>query len=234
VGEDVHRPRSGIIGGPVPPAAVIFDHDGLTLDTEQAWTRAERTLFEHYGRRFTDDHKRDLLGSSREIAAAKLERILELPGRGAALMDELHDIVMDEVLRGAPPLRGARELVAELRAHGVPVGLASNSPRVFVDRALGVAGMAGAFDVTVAGDEVPAPKPQPDGYLAAARALGAEPGDCVALEDSNTGVAAARAAGMVVIGVPSFPGVELPDAHVVAASLADPVVRRTLGLRAAA
>ena len=143
----------------MPPAAVIFDHDGLTLDTEQAWTRAEGTLFERYGRRFTDDHKRDLLGSSREVAAVKLERILELPGRGSGLMDELHDIVMEEVLRGAPPMPGARELVAELRAYGVPVGLASNSPRVFVDRALGVAGMAEAFDVTVAGDEVPAPKP---------------------------------------------------------------------------
>jgi HAD superfamily hydrolase (TIGR01509 family) len=218
----------------VPPAAVIFDHDGLTLDTEQAWTRAEHTLFSRYDARFTDDHKRDLLGSSSAMAAAKLERILRRPGQGAALMDELHDIVMDEVLNGAPAMPGARELVAELRALGVPVGLASNSPRVFVDRALGVAGMLGAFDVTVAGDEVPAPKPAPDSYLAAARALGAQPRACIALEDSDTGVAAARAAGMTVIGVPSFPGVELPEAHVVARSLADPVVRGALGLRAAA
>ena len=218
----------------MPPAAVIFDHDGLTLDTEQAWTRAEHALFARHGRRFTDDHKRDLLGSSSAVAAAKLERILERPGRGTELMDELHDIVMEEVLHGAPPLPGARELVAELRALGVPVGLASNSPRVFVERALSVAGMLGAFDVTVAGDEIPAPKPAPDAYLAAARALGAEPADCVALEDSNTGVAAARAAGMSVIGVPSFPGVELTQAHVIARSLADPVVREALGLRAAA
>jgi HAD superfamily hydrolase (TIGR01509 family) len=219
---------------PVPPAAVIFDHDGLTLDTEQAWTRAERTLFARRGARFTDDHKRDLLGSSSAVAAAKLERILALPGRGIELMGELHDIVMEELLAGAPPMPGARELVAELRGLGIPVGLASNSPRVFVERALGVAGMLGAFDVTVAGDEVPAPKPAPDAYLAAARALGAEPADCVALEDSNTGVAAARAAGMSVIGVPSFPGVELVEADVVARSLTDPVVRETLGLRAAA
>jgi HAD superfamily hydrolase (TIGR01509 family) len=219
---------------PVPPAAVIFDHDGLTLDTEQAWTRAERTLFARRGARFTDDHKRDLLGSSSAVAAAKLERILALPGRGIELMGELHEIVMEELLTGAPPMPGARELVAELRGVGIPVGLASNSPRVFVERALGVAGMLGAFDVTVAGDEVPAPKPAPDAYLAAARALGAEPADCVALEDSNTGVAAARAAGMSVIGVPSFPGVELVEADVVARSLTDPVVRETLGLRAAA
>jgi HAD superfamily hydrolase (TIGR01509 family) len=218
----------------MPPAAVIFDHDGLTLDTEQAWTRAETTLFARYGRVFGPDHKRDLLGTSREAAAAKLERILELPGRGAALVDELHVLVMDEVPRGAPPMPGAPELLAALRARGVPVGLASNSPRVFVDLALETAGMPGAFDVTVAGDEVAVPKPAPDAYLAAARALGAPAAACVALEDSNTGVAAARAAGMLVIGVPSFPGVELPGAHLVASSLEDPAVWRTLELRAAA
>jgi beta-phosphoglucomutase-like phosphatase (HAD superfamily) len=105
---------------------------------------------------------------------------------------------------------------------------------VFVDRALGIAGMLDTFDVTVAGDEVPLPKPAPDGYLAAARALGADPTACVALEDSNTGVAAAVAAGMYVVGVPSFPGVELLDAHLVAPSLEDPAVLALLGLRAAA
>lgn len=218
----------------MPPAAVIFDHDGLTLDTEQAWTRAETTLFASYGRRFTAGHKRDLLGSSREVAAGKLERILALPGRGPGLMDELHDRVMAEVVRGAPPMPGARELVAELRARGVPVGLASNASREFVDHALGHAGMAGAFDVTVAGDEVTAPKPAPDVYLAAARALAAEPAGCVALEDSATGVAAARAAGMLVIGVPSLPGMDLPEADLVVGSLTDRAVRRTLGLLAVA
>jgi HAD superfamily hydrolase (TIGR01509 family) len=216
------------------PAAVIFDNDGLTLDTEQAWTRAEIALFARHGSVFTDDHKREMLGSSRSAGAVKLERLLGRPGRGPALMDELHDIVMDEVARGAPPKPGALALVAALRERGVPVGLASNSARVFVDRALGIAGMLDAFDVTVAGDEVPLPKPAPDGYLAAARALGADPAACVALEDSNTGVAAALAAGMYVVGVPSFPGVELLDAHLVVPSLEDPAVLAVLGLRAAA
>jgi HAD superfamily hydrolase (TIGR01509 family) len=216
------------------PAAVIFDNDGLTLDTEQAWTRAEIALFARHGSVFTDDHKRELLGSAREVAAGKLERLMDQPGRGLALMDELHDIVMEEVARGAPPKAGALALIAALRERGVPIGLASNSPRVFVDRALGIAGMLDTFDVTVAGDEVPLPKPAPDGYLAAARALGADPAACVALEDSNTGVAAALAAGMYVIGVPSFPGVELLDAHLVAPSLEDAAVLAVLGLRAAA
>jgi len=141
---------------------------------------------------------------------------------------------MEEVGRGAPAMPGAKELVAALRERGVPVGLASNSPRAFVDLALEAAGMQDAFDVTVAGDEVSRHKPAPDGYLAAARALGADPAHCIALEDSNTGVAAAKAAGMFVIGVPSFPGVVLADADLVAGSLHDPAVYAALGLRAAA
>src|SRR3954463_9061315 len=204
------------------PAAVVFDNDGLTLDTEQAWTRAEESLFRRYGRAFTDDHKRDLLGTSRAIAAAKLERHLGRPGAGDALMDELHDLAMDELDHGVPAMPGASELVAALRAAGIPVGLATNSARDFADKALRSAGLLHAFDVTVSADEVSRPKPAPDLYLAAARALGAAPGDCVALEDSNTGVAAAKAAGMTVVGVPSFPGVELARADVVATSLRDP------------
>ncbi|HSD79360.1 MAG TPA: HAD-IA family hydrolase, partial [Solirubrobacteraceae bacterium] len=93
---------------------------------------------------------------------------------------------------------------------------------------------AGAFDVTVAGDEVANPKPAPDGYLAAAAALGAEPAACVALEDSPPGVAAAKAAGMLVVGVPSFPGVALDGADLVAGSLREPAVLAAVGLRAAA
>jgi HAD superfamily hydrolase (TIGR01509 family) len=221
----------------MPPAAVVFDNDGLTLDTEQAWTRAEALLFARYGAAFTDDHKRDLLGSSRAVAAAKLEGHLEGGAgsvSGLALVDELFDLVMVELDHGAPPMPGAVELLRALRAAGTPVGLASNSPRAFVDKALTVAGLHGRFDVTVAGDEVAHAKPAPDGYLAAAAALGADPATCVALEDSCTGVAAARAAGMTVIGVPSFPGVVLDGADLVAQSLRDPRVAAALGLRAAA
>lgn len=217
-------------GPAAPPLAVIFDNDGLLLDTEGAWTRAEVTLFERRGREFTIEHKRSLLGSSRAIASAKLEAMLELPpGAGPALMGELAELVWDEVGDGAPPMPGAVALLEALRAQGVPIALASNSGRAFVDRVLGIAGLAGAFDTTVAGDEVAAPKPAPDIYLDAARRLGAPPERCVALEDSPTGVAAATAAGMFVIGVPSVEGVDLP-ADLVVASLADPVVPRALGL----
>jgi HAD superfamily hydrolase (TIGR01509 family) len=211
-------------------AAAVFDHDGLTLDTEQAWTRAEKALFANHGATFTLDHKRDLLGSSRAVAAARIERHLGLPGRGEALMDELHELVMDELQRGAPPMPGAVALLAALRARGVPVGLASNSATDFVDRALAGAGLRDAFDAVLTADRVARPKPAPDVYLAAAEALGAPPERCVALEDSQTGVAAARAAGMTVVGVPSLPGVALDAADLVAPSLTDPRVWAMLGL----
>ena len=141
---------------------------------------------------------------------------------------------MTELERGAPPQPGAVELVAELRARGTPVGLASNSPREFVERALAVSGMAGAFDSVLTGGEVASPKPAPDVYLESCARLGADPGRSVALEDSPTGVASAVAAGMLVIGVPSLEGVDLSDAPIVAPSLRDAAVRRAVGLALAA
>ena len=90
--------------------------------------------------------------------------------------------------------------------------------------------MAELFEVVVAADDVPEPKPSPDVYLRACELLGAEPSRSIALEDSPTGVASARAAGMFVIGIPSFPGVVLDGADLVGESLADPLVRRALGL----
>ena len=210
---------------------MIFDNDGLTLDTEHTWTRAEAALYARYGTEFTLDHKREMLGTSGVKSALTMERHLGQPGRGDALRVELRDLVHGELDgAGVEPMPGAVELLDALRDAGVPVGLATNSGREFATRALRGAGVLDRFDVVVSAEDVEQPKPAPDIYLAAAAALGAEPAECVALEDSETGVAAARAAGMVVIGVPSFPGIDLSAAHVVAPSLTDPRVWRRLGL----
>jgi HAD superfamily hydrolase (TIGR01509 family) len=126
---------------------------------------------------------------------------------------------------------GARELIGALRDHGVPIGLATNSGREFATRALRSAGVLDCFDAVVSAEEVAHPKPAPDVYLeAAARVGAADPASCVALEDSETGVAAARAAGMTVVGVPSFPGLRLDAANLVVPSLADPRVWELLDL----
>ncbi len=218
---------------PGPFQAIVFDNDGLLLDTEEAWTRAEEDIFERYGRSFTMEHKRSLLGSSRTIAAAKLEAMLDRPGQGDALMDELHELVMDEALRGTPPRPGALDLLKALQATGAPVGLASNSSRAFVERTLGGAGLLnGHFATIVTADDVQHPKPAPDLYLAACAALDADPTESAALEDSAPGVASAHAAGMFVIAVPYFPETTFPEADLTAPSLAHPAVIAALGLDA--
>jgi HAD superfamily hydrolase (TIGR01509 family) len=207
------------------PAAVLFDNDGLLLDTEVLWTRAEIVLFERRGATFTIEHKRDLIGSSGPVAEAKVERMLGLPGEGPALMAELHELVMEEARGGVEPMPGA---LALLEAITVPIGVASNSPRSFVERTLDVSGLRDRFGCILSADDVAHPKPAPDLYIELARGLGADPAQCVALEDSPTGVAAARAAGAFVIGVPSLEGIVLDDADLVAASLADPRVAARL------
>jgi len=211
-------------------AAVVFDNDGLLLDTEGAWTRAETALFSHHGAVFTAEHKRDLIGSSHTVAAAKLEVMLDQPGRGQALFAELDALVMEEARSDVLPRPGAVELIAALQEAGVPIAVASNSRRAFLDRALATAGVAALFAVTVAGDEVPRPKPWPDIYLEACRRLGADPTRSVGLEDSPTGAQAASAAGLTVVGVPYLPDMDIPAADVRAVTLADAVVLEACGL----
>ncbi len=215
-----------------PPAAVILDNDGLTLDSESVWTRAEVALFELRGREFTHAHKLELVGSAGPIAEAKLERMLGAPaGAGEAILRELGDLVVAELERGCEPMPGALDLIAALRAASVPFALCSNSPRRVVDAALRGSGLTGTFAVTIAGDEVATGKPAPDPYLAAAAGLGVDPRLCVAIEDSPTGAASARAAGMRVLGVPSVPGVELgASVDATFTSLEDAALWRDLGL----
>ena len=213
------------------PEAVVFDNDGLLLDTESVWTRAEQDLFERRGLEFTPAHKRELVGTSAEIAGGILEQRLGEPGRAAALIEELNELVIAELEHGVEAMVGARDLLHTLKQRGTPLGLVSNSPLAFVERSLQIVGFHDRFDVVLSAHEVAAPKPSPDPYLEACRRLGVEPGPhVVALEDSPTGVAAARAAGLTVIGVPSIEGVELAEAHEIAESLLDAVVVRRLAL----
>ena len=214
-----------------PPEAVVFDNDGLLLDTESVWTRAEEDLFARRDLEFTLADKRELVGTSAEIAGSVLERRLGEPGRAAELIEELNALVVAELEHGVEAMLGARELLHALRQRGTPIALVSNSPLVFVRRSLELAGFRDHFDVVLSAHEVVAPKPAPDPYLEACRRLGVEPGpEVVALEDSPTGVAAARAAGLTVIGVPSIDGVTLDEAHHLAESLLDAVVARRLVL----
>ena len=211
------------------PRAVLFDNDGLILNTEDVWTRGEQQLFEARGLIFTNDHKRELIGQSAENAGRLLEQRLGEPAKD--LIAELDAIVLAELEHGVEEMVGATELLVALRGHGVPIGLVSNSPRQFIEKAINSVGYAPHFDVVVSAHEVARPKPAPDPYLEACRMLGEEPGlDIFAFEDSPSGVTAAVAAGLTVFGVPSFAGITLDEAHHLAETLADAHILEYMGL----
>lgn len=203
------------------PHAVVFDCDGLLLETESRWTIAEQALFERYGGRFTLEFKQRMLGTSREVSSVLLADELGLPIEDApALGQELDEGFADALAaHGAEPMPGVVELLAELE-QVVPLGVASNNGERAVRLALELAGVGHHFDVVVCAGGALMGKPAPDVYLAAAAALGADASTVIALEDSVTGATAARAAGCFTIAVPSFPGSELP-AHAVYGSLAE-------------
>ncbi|HVD38764.1 MAG TPA: HAD family phosphatase, partial [Solirubrobacterales bacterium] len=161
------------------PDAVVFDNDGLLLDTESVWTRAEEDLFERRGLEFTPADKLELVGTSAEIAGGILERRLGERGRAEELLEELNALVVAELEHGVEAMVGARELLERLREQGVPIGLVSNSPLRFVKRSIEIVGFEGLFDVVLSAHEVAAPKPAPDPYLEACRRLGVEPGPSV-------------------------------------------------------
>ena len=212
-----------MIGGPGwSPAAVVFDCDGLLVDTESCWTAAESELFARRGLTFSGGEKAQLVGASIPSACAWLAGRFGDGTSAEQVGAELLTLVDAVVARAAEPMPGAPELVAAVRAR-VPAAVASNSTRELLDHALARGGFATTFAITVAADEVGSPKPDPELYLTACERLQAAPADCLAFEDSATGLRAATTAGLRTVAVPSLPGARL-DADVAVTSLADPAL----------
>jgi HAD superfamily hydrolase (TIGR01509 family) len=198
---------------------VIFDMDGLLLDTELLWHSAEVELFRRHGGEFTWDDKMAVIGTSYDATARYFaERLARPPEEGKILVDEMVDLMHGMLQHQVAGRPGAVELVARLRGR-LPLGLASNSSRRLVDAALATAGLADAFDAIVTSDDVIEAKPAPDIYLEACRRLGVAPGDALALEDSTSGIAAAKAAGLACIAVPQFAEADVSAADRVIESL---------------
>jgi HAD superfamily hydrolase (TIGR01509 family) len=202
---------------------VVFDLDGLLVDSEQVWDDVREGLAHERGGNWHLGAQRDMMGmSSPEWSRYMHERIglAESP-------EEINRIVVERMLEryhaGPPWIPGALEAVHRLAA-GFTLGLASSSNRELIDAVLEAGAIGPLFRATVSSEEVPRGKPAPDVYLEAARRLGAEPADCVAVEDSHNGIRSAKAAGMACIAIPNAhysPGDAVGEADVVLDSIAE-------------
>jgi HAD superfamily hydrolase (TIGR01509 family) len=182
--------------------AVVFDMDGVLLDSEQVWNEVKRSLVLDWGGRWHQEAALDMMGMSSPEWSAYLAERMEVDRPTDEIDVEVVSRMQHRYAAGLPLLPGAIEAVERLAARW-PLGLASSSNRVLIDEALETAGLTQYFAVTVSSEEVPRGKPAPDVYLAAVRALGVAAADAAAIEDSAAGIRSAAAAGMRVIAIPN-------------------------------
>jgi HAD superfamily hydrolase (TIGR01509 family) len=199
------------------PAAVIFDLDGVLMDSEQRWNEAKENLVREAGGRWRDEAPTVMMGMSSPEWSAYLRDALGVPLDADAISRDVVRRMEEGYRRELPLLPGAADTVRALAGRW-PLGLASSSNREIIDLVLELAGFGDAFRVTVSSEEVEHGKPAPDVYLKAARALGVDPERCVAIEDSSNGLRSAAAAGMTVIAVPNPHYAPDPDALSLAAA----------------
>ena len=200
--------------------AVLFDMDGLLVDSEPLWFEAESEVMARLGGAWSEADQRALLGGSLPRTVSYLLARAAQPASAADVARWLVD-GMTALLaaRGPRVLPGAAELLAEVRAAGVSHALVTSSERQIMDAVIAHVGLS--FDATVCAADVRQSKPHPEPYLRAVALLGADPRYCVALEDSPNGVAAAEAAGCRVLAVPSLVPIRASPGRVVATSLAE-------------
>ena len=206
------------------PAVVVFDLDGVLIDSEQVWNAAREQLVRDRGGRWHERATADMMGMSSKEWSQYMHDRLGVPMDPAAINDEVVKRVASIYEQGLPLLPHAVEAVRELAARR-PLGLASSSNRPLIELVLERSGLAPCFAAIVSSEEVERGKPAPDVYLAVARVLGVDPKRCVAIEDSTNGIKSAVAAGMRTIAVPNphFPPADdvLAMAAVVVPSLAE-------------
>jgi HAD superfamily hydrolase (TIGR01509 family) len=182
--------------------AVVFDLDGVIVDSEQVWDDVRETYTREHGGTYTDRATRDMMGMSSLEWSRYMAEELGVPGTP----DEINAAVVERMLErygSAPPLiPGAVEAIRRVAAQW-PLAIASSSNPELIEVVVRVSGLADVFETAVSSQEVPRGKPAPDVYLEAARRLGVDAARCAAVEDSHNGIRSARAAGMRVVAVPN-------------------------------
>jgi HAD superfamily hydrolase (TIGR01509 family) len=184
------------------PDAVIFDLDGVLLDSEPRWNAAKQALVREAGGQWRDDAPNVMMGMSSTEWSVYLRDALGVGKDPDAISRDVVRRMREGYAESLPLLPGATEAVTALASRW-PLALASSANREIIDLVLALAGMVESFRVVVSSDEVDRGKPAPDVYLEAARRLEVAPARCVAIEDSSNGLRAAAAARMVVIAVPN-------------------------------
>jgi HAD superfamily hydrolase (TIGR01509 family) len=203
--------------------AVIFDLDGVILETEELWDEVREGLARERGGRWSERAQSDMMGMSSPEWSQYMHDVVGLAESPEEINREVVDRMLDRYAEELPLIDGAAEAVKRLAEHW-PLGLASSSNRELIDRALEVSGLAPYFRATCSSEEVARGKPAPDVYLEAARRLDVEPTACAAVEDSTSGIRSAYAAGMRVVAIPNraFPP---PDDVLALASTVLPSIR---------
>jgi HAD superfamily hydrolase (TIGR01509 family) len=204
--------------------AVIFDMDGLLLDSEEVWDSVREELARERGGRWSERAQRDMMGMSSPEWARYMHDVVGLPESAEEINELVVRRMADRYAASLPLIPGAVDAVRRI-AECWPLGLASSSNRPLIDLVLDRAGIADAFRATVSSEEVGRGKPAPDVYLEAARRLGVDPTRIAAVEDSHNGIRSGKAAGMRVIAIPNptYPPGDgaLAEADVVLPSLAE-------------
>jgi len=204
--------------------AFIFDMDGVIIDSEPLHFEVDIQVMKDFGASITQEQLEKYVGMTNPEMWKLIREEYQLQRTVSEIIDyQLSNKIKILTAREMEPIDGIRELLADLKASGIPVGIASSSPPVFIKAVLDKFGLLDAFNCIVSGEEVERGKPAPDVYLKAAELLGVEPASCMVLEDARHGIAAAKAAGMQCIGFvnPNSGNQDLSAADYVVRSIAE-------------
>jgi len=207
-------------------AAVVFDLDGVILDSEEQWDEIREQLARERGGRWSDHAQADMMGMSSTEWSRYMHDVVGLRESPEEINREVVRRLLDRYAEPLPLIDGAVDAVRRIAARW-PLGLASSSNREIIDRALELSGLAPLFRAIVSSEEVARGKPAPDVYLEAARRLGVAAKDCAAVEDSANGIRSAHAAGMRVIAIPNRAFPPPDDALALAAVALDSIAELT-------